>query len=95
MFTHFQFKKLATVKNANAWDETEDKFIFCLDLLKEFPWTYEVPTNAANEMAYWVECLELYLEEALDPIHPQDSCVPNDDNCTRIKLNGAIGGFQN
>tara|TARA_R110001592_G_C13165322_1_gene749321 strand:+ start:70 stop:288 length:219 start_codon:yes stop_codon:yes gene_type:complete len=72
MFTHEQYKKLATQKNATAWDVTEEKFIFCIDLL-------EISAHDENADVL-VDDLELYLAETLDPIHPEDSCVPTDDD---------------
>ena len=71
MFTHKQYKKLATQKNANAWDKTEEKFIFCIDLL-------DVSAHD-DDVDLWVDDLEAWFEETLNPTHPDDSCVPIDD----------------
>ena len=63
-------KMLSTLENAQAYDVTDEKFIFCADLL-------EISANHPHVDVY-VDALEVNFEELLDPIDREDSELPDD-----------------
>tara|TARA_R110002110_G_scaffold354872_1_gene564567 strand:+ start:421 stop:639 length:219 start_codon:yes stop_codon:yes gene_type:complete len=63
-------KMLSTLKNAQDYDATDEKFIFCADLL-------EISANHPNVDVY-VDALECNFEDLLDPIDQDDSELPDD-----------------
>tara|TARA_R110000803_G_scaffold14586_1_gene40464 strand:- start:778 stop:996 length:219 start_codon:yes stop_codon:yes gene_type:complete len=63
-------KMLSTLKNAQDYDATDEKFIFCADLL-------EISANHPH-VDVFVDALECNFEDLLNPIDQDDSELPAD-----------------